>query len=223
MIEEQGLTDPNIERSEFWEFLHQTFESTKEGLLREAAVRGIDLTDPGLIEESNRHQQEVDRLAQLHAPLLHAAKSYMKFASELLDSSGSPIDPAFTGFDIPVFVEKPPPEWQHDVLNALETISYYHAFIYIKLTRAAHSWAEEQSESREGLEGMPKDSDGSAKVALIGIDCSWNSWATMRNHFEDGEDFILGGLKQLSDLRAATEETFPEARAFVRPGFDTGD
>jgi hypothetical protein len=43
----------------------------------------------------------------------------------------------------------------------------------------------------------------------------------MRNHFPEQEDTILDLLVHLDRLRRKIEKTFPDARAFVRPGFDT--
>lgn len=68
-----------------------------------------------------------------------------------------------------------------------------------------------------------KDSDGSAKVALIGIDEGVAAWATLHKHFPEEEDSILKLLVHLERLRRHSEKEFPNARAFVRPGFDTID
>ena len=67
---------------------------------------------------------------------------------------------------------------------------------------------------------MPRDSDGSAKVALLGIDRSLVAWTRMRQHFPKRADNILDILVDLERLRRLTEKTFPNARAFKRPGFD---
>ncbi len=68
---------------------------------------------------------------------------------------------------------------------------------------------------------LPRDSDGSAKIALIAIDRSLAAWARLREHFaaEHG-DTILALLVQLERLRRAAETKFPDAREFRRPGFD---
>jgi hypothetical protein len=67
---------------------------------------------------------------------------------------------------------------------------------------------------------FPKDSDGSAKVTLIAMDRSIGAWGTMREHFLEKTDSILDLLVLLDRLRRKTEQHFPEARSFVRPGFD---
>ena len=74
-------------------------------------------------------------------------------------------------------------------------------------------------ELEEELE-LPKDSDGSAKVALIGIDRSIAGWRMMQLSLPDGADSIVPLILQLEMLRTRLETAFPEARDFIRPGFD---
>lgn len=70
---------------------------------------------------------------------------------------------------------------------------------------------------------FPRDSDGSAKVALIAIDRSIAAWGVMRKHFPERENNMLDILVHLDRLRKGVEKTFPNARAFIRPGFDKID
>ena len=89
--------------------------------------------------------------------------------------------------------------------------------IHVKLMRALQ---QDDTDDLEILKDMPKDSDGSAKVALVGIDRSISAWVAMRNHFPEMTDDVLNLLLPLDWLRKNIEEEFPEARNFVRPGFD---
>ena len=47
------------------------------------------------------------------------------------------------------------------------------------------------------------------------------AWLTMREHFPEEGDEILDMLVVLDRIRRRTEKEFPDARSFVRPGFDT--
>ena len=67
---------------------------------------------------------------------------------------------------------------------------------------------------------FPKDSDGSAKVALIGIDRSIAAWGMMLSLFPEKEDETFKNLVLLEKLRKMTEKEFPDARSFHRAGFD---
>ena len=95
-------------------------------------------------------------------------------------------------------------------------IAWFHMMIHVKAMRALQSLAEDDPSERD----WPADHDGSAKVALIGVDRSHTAWL----------DLVEVGLASTSDaapfiedlvwLRTALERTFPGARSFVRPAFD---
>jgi hypothetical protein len=69
----------------------------------------------------------------------------------------------------------------------------------------------------------PGDHDGSAKVALIGLDHSLAAWAALQ---ETGVVSATDAAELLGDLNAirdGLERALPRARAFVRAGFDEPD
>ena len=101
--------------------------------------------------------------------------------------------------------------------DAVKIIHWYQHQIYIKLMRAIH---EKSYEGKEQFDQIQKDSNGSVKVALISIDRSINSWNILREDLSDQDDTILEILIHLDRLRKNIETEFPEARAFIRPGFD---
>ena len=102
-------------------------------------------------------------------------------------------------------------------LNELvDVIRWYQNQIHVKIMRAVMGRFEEKNEQDD----YPKDSDGSAKVALIGMDRSISAWGKMLSYFPEQEDELLNILVHLEKLRRNTEHEFPDARAFIRPGFD---
>src|SRR5262249_39585301 len=101
-----------------------------------------------------------------------------------------------------------------DLSDAVEIIRWYQFQIHVKLARALSGIKDEE------MPGFPSDSDGSAKVALIGLDRSLAAWARLRQHFPDKADELLDILVQLERIRRRTEARFPKARDFKRPGFD---
>ena len=104
--------------------------------------------------------------------------------------------------------------------DAVQVIHWYQHLIYTKLMRAVRG---ELGERPEILDEFSKDSDGSAKVALIAIDRSIAAWGEIRNIFLIRERDILDLIAQLDRLRRKVENEFPDARAFIRPGFDKVD
>jgi hypothetical protein len=68
---------------------------------------------------------------------------------------------------------------------------------------------------------MPADHDGSAKVALIGIAESRDSWRILMEHGKATADGVPAqAVRMLDALEAGIHERFPQATAFIRPGFD---
>jgi hypothetical protein len=99
--------------------------------------------------------------------------------------------------------------------DLVEVILWYQPLIHAKLYRAVIG-----DETLDGMENFPRDADGSAKVALIAIERSTAAWSGLMKQFPQAGSDILDFLYQLERLRRATEWSFPNARAFVRPGFD---
>lgn len=97
-------------------------------------------------------------------------------------------------------------------------IAWYLPFIHSKLARAinANIWADKWAEEN----GLQKDSDGSAKIALIAIEKSLRAWTTVYEMLPECEDAALNFLAALQQLEKLTKSTFPGALSFVRPGFD---
>jgi hypothetical protein len=103
-----------------------------------------------------------------------------------------------------------------ELKERLEVIQWYQYQIYLKINRAV----EERLSSPEELKDSQSSYNGSAKVALLGIDNSLRAWEYLMFHFTEKEDGILNILVHLGRLRKKIEILFPDARGFIRPGFD---
>lgn len=105
---------------------------------------------------------------------------------------------------------------QADELNeGFEVLSYYNFFIHMKLTRAVSGYYELQD-----FDEAEFDMNGSAKVALIGIDRMLEAIKLLRRYLKTEREQLENFKKQLEKLRFDAENLFPEARSFVRPGLD---
>lgn len=100
--------------------------------------------------------------------------------------------------------------------DSVEVIRWHQHLIYVKLCRAFSSQVEEEG-SRERTQ---KDSDGSAKVALLSIDQSVEAWSQLCEMFPVKSDSVIEILVHLDRMRRAVMTKFPKARGFSRPGFD---
>jgi hypothetical protein len=103
--------------------------------------------------------------------------------------------------------------------NPRDVIAWFHMMIHVKAMRALHGLAGDDPSERD----WPPDYDGSAKVALLGIDRSHTAWLDLVETGVASASDVATFLDDLLWLRAALERTFPHARSFVRPGFDEPD
>ena len=105
----------------------------------------------------------------------------------------------------------------YDIKNAFEVISWYRYQIFVKIKRAGEIKSEDLISDDSDF---PNDSDGSAKVALIGVDRSILAWSALSSYFSDHKKEIINTIALLENLRKRIELKFPNARDFKRPGFD---
>ena len=211
----------DINNEAFWQKLSETFQMTLELLEEAAEQEGIDL-DSLDMEEYQEQERLNDELARNHE-CSRAAKLY----SEMVDDWFSSAEDLLAPND-----EELNPEVSEDVRDgdsteivsgfgeAVEVVRWYQHLTYVKLMRAIRGELDERLES---LDEFPKDSDGSAKVALIAIDRSLAAWGEIRSCFPHNNNDILNILVHLEQLRRKVEKAFPDARAFIRPGFDKID
>jgi len=175
----------------FWRKLTAIFQETREMIVVWAGEAGVDLN--GTPDNDDTRHKRKRQLVDNH-PLTKAGKRYANAASDW-----------FREFDQTIEVS--------DLEDAREVIQWYQYQIAVKTMRAL-------SGRKEELDEDPKDSDGSAKVALIGIDRSIAAWRMMQLSLPDRVESIVPLILQLERLRLRLEKSFPQARDFVRPGFD---
>jgi len=72
----------------------------------------------------------------------------------------------------------------------------------------------------DGNREVPPDHEGAAKVALLGIDRSYAAWQQLVTDHGLSAVRARPCLEALAWLRTRLEAAIPDARAFVRPGFD---
>ncbi len=221
---EDESADPaerDLANQKFWDKLQRTFHETMEMIRADAKERGIDLEDPKLEKEVARKQRAEQRLATKNRPLARLAKAYMTATDKWFDQAKPLLEAKIGELKTQVELEIGDPQGDVEMLSDFtDIIRWYQHFIYVKLCRAIGSQAHEELETDEELKSYPKDSDGSAKIALIATDRSIAAWSGLREGLGGDGDNILDLQAQLAAIRRETEKLFPKARSFVRPGFD---
>lgn len=225
MEKERDDGDPasrDLANGKFWLKLHENFQETIGMVRADAKTRGIDLDDPKLRAEVIAQERAERRLAAKNRPAARAGMAYIKAVDQWMDGAKPLLAAKVEELKAQARLEIGDPKAEVERLSDFtDVIRWYQHFIYVKLCRAIDSRASEALETDEEQKKYPKDSDGTAKIALIAMDRSISAWAGMREALGDEADGILDLLAQLTALRRETEKLFPDARSFVRPGFDS--
>jgi hypothetical protein len=207
-MSEEEFADPearDIRNEAFWSKLSEVFQDTIELLKEAAQEHGIDLEALDTTGQTEEQSRLEDEMAENHT-LCRAAMSYSHMVEDWFKSTPN------------LFSINPAPDPREMGLEeALEVIRWYQHFIYVKLMRAVRGELEERE---EGFDEFPRDSEGTAKIALIGIDRSIGAWGTVYAGDLLHDERILRFVAYLDRLREEVEKTFPKARSFIRPGFD---
>ncbi len=212
----------DAENDHFWEKLSDVFQGTIEMIREDAERQGIDLDSCDTEAIAAEHRLRQRTVKEQACP--RAAKKYADMVDAWFESAKPLFAEKKVALESQARMQLPgadPAREAARLKDVVEVVQYYQHQIWVKLMRACDGLLEEESEPF--LKEFPKDSDGSAKVALIGIDRSISAWSEMRLQFPEHGDAILDILVQLDRLRRKTEQTFPSARAFVRTGFDDGE
>jgi hypothetical protein len=216
--DQEGL-DMNNEA--FWQGLSETFQVTLE-LIQDLSEReGIDLD--ALNDEAETEQRVLDEEAARNHKCCRMGTAYAEMMDNWFDGVKALSGEEGRGEEADMEAATPggdPLGLKASCEEALEVIRWYQHQIAIKLMRAVESRMREEELS---LDGFAKDSDGSAKVALVGIERSIGAWGELRGILHEHNTEIGRILLHLEVLRRNVEATFPDARDFIRPGFDKVD
>lgn len=172
-------------------------------MLRERAKEfGIDideaLNDPELEEAIERRRAFVRG-----QDAVELAKKYSYDARAILETNNETL----VADDDPMAAEM------------LEIVHWYVFFIAAKTHRGYHGVVDTDGyEDTDALSDLESDANGSIKIALIAIERSILAWTYLLS--TTNQELIRPLIDQLETVKAIIERKFPNAREFVRPGFD---
>lgn len=224
-MEEEDRDDPaahDINSEAFWDKLASVFKQTHEMIAAMAAERGIDLESIDVEPASEERNRRKARTKS--NPLARSAEQYTRLVSDWFDreypDSEQARDADPTRGDLPL-VDFDAQDRASNIQDAIEVIRWYQFQIAVKIMRGLmRDDFEDEVDDDEPEAARQSDSDGSAKVALIGMERSISAWERLRELLREKSDSILPMMLHLEQLRRATEQAFPKAQSFVRPGFD---
>ena len=189
----------DLNNAKFWEELKEIFSETRRMIEEFAAERGLDLNSVEAEAAIEEHRER--RRSAREKKLTKTAERYIQMAREWLKGEDDDLREA-ARFD-------------EALQDALEVIRWYLFMPAVKIARGF-------MRNEFGVEEDPvqNDSNGSAKVALIAIDRSIAAWGRLSLLLPEKAGGIMPILSHLEAVRRHTEQTFPHARDFIRPGFD---
>ena len=203
---------------DLWKEIHEAFDLTMDLVSDLAQEQGIDPATLDLDEETN--WLEVQGRGTKESPLVQAAAHYASLAAEWLTNNATLLEQEQIDSQ-----DGRSPDIGDDssiagsIRSALEIVQWYQHFIRVKLMRALDGGLMNADDGKCD-DDFPSDVDGSAKVALIGIDRSIGAWERLQGLRGDPGQDAMEILIHLRRLRTAVEKHFIHVRSFVRPGFD---
>ncbi|OGW40218.1 MAG: hypothetical protein A2Y97_06805 [Nitrospirae bacterium RBG_13_39_12] len=217
-ISDSAIHDLNNET--FWNKMQSIFQQTAEIIIELAKEKGIDLNSLDMNFASDNMSLQMTE-ADNHE-LSKAASYYAKMADEWFESEYSLFERKEDEINtmLEIGIDGSLLRAKADSINdAVEVIQWYQHQINVKLLRAIMQ--DDIADTEESDNELQNDADGYTKIALIGMDRSIGAWGNLLEYFPEKTDSILDILLKLDRLRRKTEEHFPKARKFKRPGLDS--
>lgn len=180
------------------------------------------LTEPRAVRERRRLFAEVaelhERAAELQEPTpLELKESAGRLPADLEPSTG--VDPWLLEHSIEVRKKITELELSANpsVRLAMQTIKYFALFVPMKMVRIL------SQVSREGPGDQQSDANGSGKAALLGLDRMEQAWRSLIESHHVSAAVAAPFLAEIARMQRNINRAVPNARAFIRPGFDEED
>ena len=196
-----AFSDTNNKK--FWENLSLNMAATMEMLRQDMHEKGIDIDTLPEVEEEIHIETEAENLTKKYSySLMKWLDKNQEYFKEVMLHEGVNNEAMIFAVD-----------------DAIEIITWYSMFIHVKTRRSMHIENDPFDEDEES-EFRFHDNLGSAKITLISISRSMESFSFLLKYMPKKESEILHFLVQLSKSKKLIMERWPTAMEFSRPGFD---
>ncbi len=226
-IEKEKKREKSMEENkDFWDQVNKTIEEAAELIDEEiplvkdgfSSFDDWDDWDDEDAHEAMREYKEKHKKAK-EQPLSKVARKYEKTVRDWFEERKETLKQHYDA-DTRDFSVSYPGITDETVLKQLtesvEVILWYEFQIGIKTQRAFSSLYEEIEDP--GLwKDFPKDSDGSARVASMGIDSSIGAWNYLYKKLTSEKETIKPIIRMLLWMKMEIEKEFPNAKDFVWP------
>jgi hypothetical protein len=200
--------------------VQQSFQKTFQLLQKWADENNIKLEDLNVESEANKLRREKNMTNARTNDTSKLANEYRMKVMEFKSKNKARFEAVKKTFAERAKLELPNDRKQiAEIIHAYDTIAWYEIQLPVKITRAYMSLSESIDRDLD-LDPIQNDSNGSAKVVLIGIENSFPAWETLIKYFPELENECWGFLVLLDKIRKRILSDFPNVHEFIRPGFD---
>ena len=221
--DETNLTpeEMDMQNKAFWDRIGKNFMKAQELLQKAAQHFAIDLENLPDEPDNVQERRERIKIESRQHPISKLSFQYSVMARDWLKTQPGMLerlDSLKTELTLGVESTEGARKETGTIRDSLTIIQWYMTFIHVKLVRALMGKLKDDGWEEEN--GFQRDFDGSAKIALIGIDRSTQAWLALFDILPEKEDDFLKVLAILQKIKAMVEQEFPKAEEFIRPGFD---
>ncbi len=203
MEQEDTDEERDINNEAFWRKLAGIFAQAKTMIREKAEEFGIDVDAVSDEEFAEIKRRRKENLNQENLPKL--GEKYDRESRKILEEKDERL--IFSALD---------EETRNEMLSI---IYWYQYFIGAKIHRGLSGIFDfDGNLDAEELEDAQSDANGSIKIALIAVERSLMAWTVLLTN--ENARTIEPLLNLLETIKQKAEEKFPNAREFIRPGFD---
>jgi hypothetical protein len=224
VYESESVATPlevDVKNKAFWDRLSQNFAKARVMLEDAAKEHGIDMESVmENIDEVQKNEAAIEQEIEKHSLIL-MAKEYREFTDQWLKTQPGMMDKLEKlkeNLTMGTESHEDAKIQTETIKDSLSVIEWYKHFLEVKLNRALRGRADAAEFNEDN--DSPHDYDGSAKIAVIGVERSMQAWARLFDLLPDQEDTFLKVLALLERMKTKIVLEFPSAMEFVRPGFD---
>ena len=180
------------------------------------------LTEPRMIRERRRLAEQV---AEWHAEAEELGADSLPTPGERVGQLPADLEPS-GGVDPDVIANGPVIRKRMKQLSmsanptvrlAVETIDYFSLFVPMKMVRAFSQVAD------SGPGDQQSDANGSGKAAVLGLERMDSAWRLLIATHHVSASVASPFLAEIARMQRNLKRALPNARGFVRPGFDEPD
>jgi hypothetical protein len=180
------------------------------------------LTEPRMVRERRRL---AEKMIQLHADAAELGAAGLPKPGERIGLLPPDLEPSFgpdpevvaNGSDIYKKMQQLEMSANPAVRLATETIRYFTLYVPMKMIRAFSQVAA------SGPGDQQSDANGSGKAALLGLERMEHAWRLLIETHHVSASVAAPFLGEIARMQRNLNRALPDARAFIRPGFDEAD